>query len=123
MNIYLAVTKRLSCCRSPYCDKSYQSIQKAVNHIIAVHHIRLERRESGSRSNAAYNQRNVRKYEKLGYTILTYYGCVSCKEVFAEKEELRRHCDANHVITTLYGNGLITSPKDVIRSDYHQFYC
>ncbi|CEP19755.1 hypothetical protein [Parasitella parasitica] len=54
-------------------------------------------------------------YERLGYSIVVHYGCVSCKETFTEKEELRKHCDLNHVIASQPENGIITAPEDIIK--------
>ncbi|KAI9026004.1 hypothetical protein CLU79DRAFT_73926 [Phycomyces nitens] len=99
----------------PYCDKLYQSNQKAVNHIVAIHQKKVERLPSGNRNFGVYSQANVQKYERLGYSIVVHYGCVSCKETFTEKEELRKHCDLNHVIASQPENGIITAPEDIIK--------
>lgn len=68
-----------------------------MNHIVAIHQKKVERLPSGNRNFSVHSQANAEKYEQLGYSVVVHYGCVSCKETFAEKEELRKHCDLNHV--------------------------
>ncbi|EIE76763.1 hypothetical protein RO3G_01467 [Rhizopus delemar RA 99-880] len=89
----------------PYCDKSYQSNQKAVNHIAAIHQKKVERLLSGNRNFGVSSQANAQKYERLGYSIVVHYGCVFCKETFVVKEELRKHCDLNHAMASQLENG------------------
>ncbi|KAG1130496.1 hypothetical protein G6F42_004120 [Rhizopus arrhizus] len=94
---------------------SYQSNQKAVNHIAAIHQKKGERLLSGHRNFGMYSQANVQKYERLGYSIVVHYDCVSCKETFVVKEELRKHCDWSHVMASQPENGIITAPDDIIK--------
>ena len=91
----------------PYCHRSYQSNQKAVNHIAAIHQKKGERLLSGHRNFGMYSQANVQKYERLGYSIVVHYDCVSCKETFVVKEELRKHCDWSHVKASQPENGYL----------------
>ncbi|ORX55691.1 hypothetical protein DM01DRAFT_1285796 [Hesseltinella vesiculosa] len=91
----------------PYCDKSYQSNQKAANHIVSIHQKKVDRLVSGNRSFGMYNKANIQKYERLGFSIVVHYGCVSCKETFAVKEALRKHCDLIHIISSQPGNGYL----------------
>ncbi|KAL7308894.1 hypothetical protein PS15m_011033 [Mucor circinelloides] len=63
----------------PYCDRPYQSNQKAVNHIAAIYQKKVERLLSGHRSFGMYRKAHIQKYERLGYSIVVHYGCVSCK--------------------------------------------
>ncbi|KAG1054433.1 hypothetical protein G6F43_003565 [Rhizopus delemar] len=99
----------------PYCDKSYQSNQKAVNHIAAIHQKKVERLLSGNRNFGVSSQANAQKYERIGYSIVVHYGCVFCKETFVVKEELRKHCDLNHAMASQPENGIIAAPDDIIK--------
>ncbi|KAI8384411.1 uncharacterized protein BYT42DRAFT_544318 [Radiomyces spectabilis] len=102
----------------PYCDKTYQSNQKAINHIAATHQKKVQRLLTGHRNFGVYTQANVQKYEQLGYSITIHYGCVSCKQTFVVKEELRKHCDQNHVMASQPENGIITAPDDIIKTGW-----
>ncbi|KAL9558879.1 hypothetical protein PS6_001090 [Mucor atramentarius] len=115
----------------PYCDRPYQSNQKAVNHIAAIYQKKVERLLSGHRSFGMYRKAHIQKYERLGYSIVVHYGCVSSIKVLfkqtTENTDWRRNFvrynpmtpgtmrNKSHVIASQPENGTITAADDIIK--------